>query len=127
MPELSELELILCAGREGRGVEFKRSAKWTLPAVQAKVVRACLALANKQDGGFIAFGLESHANQPLHDLVGMPQEDYASFSQDAVSSVVNTHATPHIDLTVEHLILDKKNFVVIVVREFADYPVICAT
>jgi predicted HTH transcriptional regulator len=119
------LESLLRERREGRGVEFKRAANWATTAVQAKVVRAALAMANKQDGGIIAFGLESRPGQPLHELAGMSRADYDSFTQDAVSSVVNTYASPHIDLTVEHLTFDEKEFVVVVVREFADYPVVC--
>jgi len=56
----------------------------------------------------------------------MTQADYDSFNQDSVSETVNTHATPHIDLTVNHIDMDEKLFVVIVVRQFTDYPVICA-
>ena len=59
-------------------------------------------------------------------IVGMEQSHFESFTQDAVASLVNKHATPHIDLSVEHLLLDGKRVVAILFREFPDYPVICA-
>jgi len=47
-----------------------------------------------------------------------------SFNQDGVSTSINTHATPHIDLSVIHLPLDNQVFVAIEARQFSDYPVI---
>jgi predicted HTH transcriptional regulator len=126
MAERDELETILRSGREGRSTEFKQSMSWDDDATRAKVVRAALALANLRDGGVIAFGLEAQAGSPLLQLIGMPQAHHDSFTQDSVSATVNTHATPYIDLSVEHLPIDGKLFVAIVVRQFSDYPVICA-
>jgi hypothetical protein len=56
----------------------------------------------------------------------MTQADYESFTQDSVSATVNTYAIPHIDLTVEHLVVDEKLFVAIVFRQFSDYPIVCS-
>lgn len=123
---MDELERIIRDSREGLGVEFKRSMSFGDSATQGKVVKAALAFANKRDGGILAFGLERHAPNPLHKITGMLEDDYNSFEQDSVSALVNTHATPHIDLSVEHRLLDEKRIVVIVVREFVDYPTICA-
>jgi len=41
-------------------------------------------------------------------------------------SKVNAHASPSIDLTVHHVVVDEKECVAIEIREFADYPVICS-
>ena len=75
----------------------------------------------------IVFGMDSGRGATAHTLAGMPQEVALSFSQDAVAARVNAHATPHVDLTVEHVDVDQKHAVAIVVRQFADYPVICST
>lgn len=123
-----ELERIIREGRETLGVEFKRSMNWQDDATKAKVVKAALAMANKRDGGVIIFGLTPPAkNAGPHAFSGMTETDYKSFNQDEVMARVNAHASPSIDLTVHHeLGIDEKQCVVIEVREFADYPVICS-
>ena len=123
-----ELERIIREGRETLGVEFKRSMNWQDDATKAKVVKAALAMANKRDGGIIIFGLTPPANNTgPHTFDGMSAADYQSFNQDEVMAKVNAHASPSIDLTVHHDSgIDEKQCVVIEVREFADYPVICS-
>lgn len=123
---MDQLEELLRTRREGLALELKRTMSWDDPATKGKVIRAALAMANLRDGGVLAFGLEQTPPGPLHELIGMAQADHDSFTQDGVTGTVNTHATPHVDLTVEHLRIDDRLFVAIVVRQFADYPVICA-
>lgn len=126
MPEADELERILRTGREGRAAEFKQTLSWAELATRGKVIKWALGTANLADGGVLAFGLQRVDPNPLYELSGMSQADYESFNQDSVSSTVNAHATPHIDLSVLHLPLDNKLFVAVIVRQFLDYPVICA-
>lgn len=123
-----ELERIIREGRETLGVEFKRSMNWQDDATKAKVVKAALAMANKRDGGIIVFGLTPPANNTgPHTFDGMTAADYQSFNQDEVMAKVNAHASPSLDLTVHHESgIDGKQCVVIEVREFADYPVMCS-
>jgi hypothetical protein len=120
------LREMLRGGPESRAREFKQSMSWENPQTVGKVVKWALGAANLQDGGTLAFGLERQG--ALYVPIGMSKSDYDSFDHDAVSSTVNTHATPHIDLSVEHIPLETEErlFVVIAVRQFVDYPVICA-
>jgi predicted HTH transcriptional regulator len=99
---------------------------WSEHSTRGKVLKAALAMANKRDGGILAFGLNKASNQPLYDMVGMKKVEYDSFEQDSVASFVNSHAAPHVDLTVEHLTIDGRLFVAILIREFSDYPIICS-
>src|SRR6266540_6959639 len=108
MPEADELERILRTGREGRAAEFKQTLSWAENATKAKVVKWALGTANLADGGVLAFGLQRVDPNPLYELSGMSQADHDSFNQDSVSTTVNAHATPHIDLSVIHLPLDDK-------------------
>ncbi|HYT05592.1 MAG TPA: ATP-binding protein [Gemmatimonadales bacterium] len=124
--DIRELEQLLREGRESLGVEFKRSMTWADDATKAKVVKAALAIANKRDGGLLVFGMTSPVNAGPHTLDGMTRPDYESFNQDDVMSKVNAHASPSIDLTVHHVVVDGKECVAIEIREFADYPVICS-
>ena len=127
MPPLDELERLILGGREGLSIEFKAGMGWSQPATKGKVVKASLAMANNRDGGVLAFGIELPSGQTTHQVVGMTEDDWGSFSQDAVAAKVNAHATPHIDLSVEHRIIDGKRLVAIVVRQFVDFPIICST
>ncbi|HEX9215905.1 MAG TPA: RNA-binding domain-containing protein [Gemmatimonadales bacterium] len=124
--DVSELEQLLREGHESLGVEFKQSMNWADDATKAKVVKAALAIANKRDGGLIVFGLKPPAKAGSHTLEGMTKPDHDSFNQDNVMGKVNAHASPSIDLTVRHLVMDGKLFVAIEIREFSDYPVICS-
>ena len=126
-PAMDELDRLIFAGREGLTIEFKSGMSWTEASTKAKVVKAALAMANNRDGGVIVFGVEPAEDQPTHLIVGMTEEHWRSFSQDDVTPKVNAHANPHIDLTVEHRTIAGKRLVAIVVRPFADYPVICST
>src|SRR6266704_3595595 len=101
--DVSELEQLLREGHESLGVEFKQSMIWADDATKAKVVKA-----------------------GSHTLEGMTKPDHDSFNQDNVMGKVNAHASPSIDLTVRHLVMDGKLFVAIEIREFSDYPVICS-
>ncbi|MGE0441555.1 MAG: ATP-binding protein [Gemmatimonadales bacterium] len=125
MGSSAELLERLAAKREDPGLELKNAMSWADHATKGKVIRAALAMANKADGGVIAFGYLQGPDQPLHDLVGLSEERWASFTQDAVTSSVNAHAVPYVDLTVEHLTVDDKRVVAIVVRQFQDYPILC--
>lgn len=126
MAESDVLERILRTGQEGLAAEFKKGLSWTDPSTKGKVIRTALAMGNLRDGGVLAFGLERKEPNPLHEMVGMTEGDFESFSQDEVTATVNAHATPHIDLTVQHLKIEQKLFVAVVVRQFADFPIICA-
>jgi len=100
---------------------------WEDDSTKAKVVKAALAMVNKRDGGIIILGLTPPDNAGPHTFDGMSAADYESFNQDDVMAKVNAHASPSIDLTVHHEAgIDGKQCVVIEVREFADYPVICS-
>jgi len=121
-----ELEQLLREGRETLSLEFKQSMNWGAEATKAKVVKAALAIANKRDGGLLVFGLTPPVNAGPHTLDGMTQADHDSFNQDNVMAKVNAHASPSVDLTVHHRVVDGKLCVVIEIREFQDYPVICS-
>lgn len=121
-----DLEELLKSGRETQRVEFKASMAWSDPATQGKVIRAALAMANRRDGGILAFGLDLPDGETTHRIIGMSDAHYESFNQDDVLAAVNAHAAPHIDLTVDRLTIDQKKVVAIIIQEFVDYPVVCA-
>jgi predicted HTH transcriptional regulator len=122
MPDL--VDSLMSNGREERNLEFKQTMNWFDTATKSKVVKSSMAIANLRDGGSIVFGME---RQPDDSYVaaGMKQDDYDSFKQDDVSVEVNNYADPFVDLVVQKVSRDGKRFVIIQIREFLDFPVIC--
>jgi len=125
MPDDSFLDAVIQEGRETRSVEFKRSMNWENEPTKAKVVKACLALANLRDGGVIVFGLTRDPESRRYVVTGMPEDDFRSFDQDGVSSVVNSYASPSIALDVFHHRVDDHQVVAIAVQSFDNVPIIC--
>ncbi|MGQ0825122.1 MAG: AlbA family DNA-binding domain-containing protein [Actinomycetota bacterium] len=110
--------------REQRAFEVKRSGSMTDSAFLARVIRAALAMANRQDGGVIVLGVED--GNPLQ-WTGMTEEDLATWSNpDSFADKLAVYSDPPIafELGVQKD-TDANGFVVIEVEEFVDVPVIC--
>lgn len=110
-------------GREERNLEYKERLDWSKKEDQHKLVKAALAMGNIRDGGVIALGVRADGFP-----VGLAEAEATPFQHDALAPVVNEYAEPYSDLTVTvgHDPDDPDRwFVVIQVREFDEYPVIC--
>lgn len=123
---MDELDRLIQAGLETLGVEFKGPIPWTDPATRGKVLKAALAMANKRDGGVLIIGLSPEQGSDRHVLDGLDQEESVRFNTDDVAAFVNAYSNPNIDLRVERRQIDGHHIAAVVVREFADVPVMCA-
>jgi predicted HTH transcriptional regulator len=121
---MDELDRIIAGRRETLAVELKRRMSWLDPVTKGKVLKAVLALSNLRDGGVLLFGLDRSGGDD-YQLNGLTVEDAAQYTTDDVAAFVNAYADPNINLTVEKRVLDGHNIVAIVVREFAETPVVC--
>jgi predicted HTH transcriptional regulator len=121
-----DIESLLRSGRETQGIEFKGPMSWASTATQSKVIRAALAMANRRDGGLLIFGLEPPTEPGPHRLVGLADEEWRSFTQDGVSAVVNSHVVPHLEVLVDHVVVEGHKLVLVTISEFSDYPAICS-
>jgi hypothetical protein len=119
-----EFQQIISLQHELHGVEFKRPGPRSDGHLLAKVARAFLGMANRRDGGVVVIGVAEVANQL--QLVGVNSADLTTWSYDAVAAGIAPYADPKIDFELEihqHL---GASYVVLVVKEFDDIPVLCA-
>lgn len=115
----------LAFGREQSGVEFKGPGSRTENRqLQAKVIRAMLSMANRRDGGLVIIGVaEDDAGALL--LSGLTDKDLATWNYDDLADAVASYADPSVGFDIEIKNYEGKNYLVIIVNEFEDVPVIC--
>lgn len=123
MPEQSIIDLILHSSEE-RNLEYKRSMCWDNNDTKMKVTKTSMAMANIPDGGVMVFGVDEISSGHF-EPVGMNPDDANSFNQDDVSDFINGYADPFVELKVEKIEYDGRQFVIIQIQEFAELPIIC--
>lgn len=124
-----EFAQLLDLGHETQGIEFKGPFARADKDQFVEVVRAVLGMANRRDGGLVVIGIDEHdegtgSGKKLL-AVGLSTTDREGWDQDAVLSSVNSYADPFVELEVELIEHDGKHFVVLRVREFDEFPVLC--
>ena len=110
------------AGAETRGIEYKSAQPFE--AYKWKLVKACMAMANLRDGGTIVIGV-AEREAGGYDLTGVSPSEEASYSQDALYSLVNRYARPVVSLLLRFVRYQEKQFVGIETEPFDRIPIIC--
>jgi predicted HTH transcriptional regulator len=118
-----DLSSLINRGRELRNLEHKRSVDWGDPAIKAKITKSILGMSNLKDGGYITIGVV----QQGHDFVpvGMTDEHFASWEQDALAKHVANYSDPPTEVYLHKYEENGMKFVIIQVPEFRDLPTIC--
>jgi predicted HTH transcriptional regulator len=124
MTDTTNLEFYIQHRKEERYLEYKRSMVWTNDNTKVEVAKAMMAMSNLRNGGVVVIGMRE-INRGIWEPEDMTHEQIISFTQDDIAQWVNDYAVPAVQFTVEPLLLDDKNFVIIQVREFDSYPAIC--
>lgn len=114
---------ILALGRETAGVEFKGPGQLSNRRLMAQVVRALLAMANRQGGGSVIIGVED--NGVTISPVGLSAVELVSWNFDAVADQIARYADPSVNFGLETKGYNGGRYVVIEVEEFSDIPVLC--
>ena len=114
---------ILALGRETSGVEFKGPGPLSEGRLVAQVVRAVLAMANRESGGIVIIGVED--NESGIDPVGLNNVELASWNYDNVADQLARYADPSVNFELEIRMYNGVRHVVLAVGEFADIPVLC--
>lgn len=130
MRKLSEEQLkgLLEAGYETRNVEFKPPFKWGDPKsiwLQDKVTQAVIAMSNTRSGGQVVIGIEEDTTTNKIKLTGVTEDQLTSFEDyDGLKGHIDGFAGETIfDLCWgEHA---NKKYVIFVVQEFEEKPLIC--
>lgn len=110
--------------KERRNLEFKRSTPWGSSDFKAKIVKSILAFSNVRDGGAIVIGVERQADQ-TYTFKGISQEHLSTYSEDHISSIVAEYADPYAKFILEKAEVDGNTYLIILVSEFDEIPVIC--
>jgi predicted HTH transcriptional regulator len=103
-------------------VDFKESAD--MSALQYKIIRTAMAMANLRDGGVIVIGASER--EETWQLTGILDEHLSSYDVDELVDAVNRFASPPI--AVELVLVpyrDGPRFLAIQVREFGETPIVC--
>lgn len=114
---------ILALGRETSGVEFKGPGPLSNGRLMAQVVRALLAMANRQGGGSVIIGIED--NRGTANPVGLNSDDLHTWTFGAVSDQVARYADPSVSFGLETKEYNGGKYIVIDVEEFSAIPVLC--
>ena len=120
MDEL-QLEHLVKLGREERYLEYKSAAVWD--DLWPQVIKCCLAMANKKDGGFLVVGVKDRKGR--HELVGLDRDQFNTYNADTIRDKVDAHAEPYLEIDVHTPEIDGMRFVVIKIHEFSETPVVC--
>lgn len=123
--DVSQFSELIARGREQRGVEFKGpGSRKSDKHLVAKIVRACLSMANNRDGGIVIVGVDEDSNDVLA-LTGLTENQLKTWKHDELADTLATYADPSISFEVTQLSYQGRSFVAIEVEEFEDIPVLC--
>ena len=110
---------------EPRGLEFKGARPRTDRLFFARVVRACLGMANLRDGGRVIIGVDEQGG--VLDPVGLSDADLATWRYDDIAAGLSTYADPMINFDVHIHEYQGRHFVELEVHEFEELPILCKT
>jgi len=114
---------LLALGYEPRGLEFKGARPRTDRLFFARVVRACLGMANLRDGGRVIVGVDERGG--VLDPVGLSDADLATWRYDDIAAGLATYADPMINFDVHIHEYQGRRFVELEVHEFDELPILC--
>lgn len=119
-----EFEQITSFGREQRGVEFKRGgSRKEDKRLLVKVIRAVISMANTRDGGKVIIGIDEDEDKLI--LNGVNESDLSSWNHDDFADSVAEYAEPTPVFEIQRFSYKHKNYIIIEVDEFIDFPILC--
>jgi predicted HTH transcriptional regulator len=119
LAERVNLALDTCV--ESQGVEFKGSNPWK--TLMGGIIKTACAMGNLRDGGIIVIGVSQRVD--TWEPTGVTEEELKTYDVDKIVDQVNSHISPHVDLTIVTHTRDDKTFLVIHVAPFRDTPLVC--
>lgn len=119
-----QFAVLLALAHERSGVECKGPGLRTDTHLFARVTRAALSMANRRDGGLVILGVDD--SNGVLTPVGLGEEELESWQQyDHVADNFASYADPAISFDLETHEQNSKKFVVLIIHEFEDVPVLC--
>jgi len=111
---------------ESEELDYKAAQNWgrLKRAEKAKFARHCMAMANTK-GGYLVVGVgEDKAGRPRL-YTGLTEKEAKSFDPTDVGNFINRYSDPEVDFDIEKPVVDRKRYVVFVIRRFSSLPHVC--
>lgn len=121
MPRIEELAALIDLGREDRSLEYKESRPWD--DFKNQIAKTALGMANIRDGGTIIIGVSQRSGNLVAE--GMSRNDIDTYEVDDIQAYVNRFADPYVRLEMYIVPRNGQRFIVMVVHEFDEIPVVC--
>ena len=118
-----EFAEIIALGHEARGPKFKGPGARSDRRLFAQVVRAVLGMANRRDGGTVIIGVED--NGGVLGPVGLNENDLITWRYDDIADGIASYADPSVSFYREVKEYNGDQYVVLLVEEFVEIPVLC--
>jgi len=124
LPMKQNLVEILLSGRETKELDYKAPCSWDSNDKNAlcELVKDIMALGNTK-GGYLVIGVSEVPNGWKYE--GLTDEQMKTFETTKVNQFVNKYADPPINVSIQPVNHDGKNFIIISVPQFTDTPHIC--
>ena len=106
---------------EARDLDFKAGVPWSGDH-RVELLQDIVAMANTSGGGVLVIGIEEEHASGLLVRRGVATADLGTWDQTPVSTYVNDHVQPDVDLDVEKHVVDGTALVFVRVREFRHTP-----
>jgi hypothetical protein len=116
----TRIQELLSRLAESLNVEVKRWIDPTAPNGIAKIVRAALALRNR-NGGYLVIGFDDKTLQP--DTSNEPQDVRAAFHVDKIQGMISRYSSEIFEIAVAFAEQDGREYPVIIVPEGIKTPV----
>jgi len=119
-------DLLSILAREESGIEVKGPGSLSDTYFRAKIVRAAIGMSNRRDGGKIIIGLDED-EQPARSFIstGLDPQQLASWQYDQIADAFAEYTEPVIRFDLYTPQYEGKDFVVLQIYEFDEYPVLC--
>lgn len=119
MPSTPEyIKSLIDNPRESLRIEVKGWFNPRIPEGKAKILKACIAMRNRGDGGFLLVGFDNETLAP--SASGVPKNVRAAFHADEVNRLVNGHASERFEVHVHFAELGGQEFPVLEVEGGAE-------
>jgi Putative DNA-binding domain len=124
IPATEELIGIIERNFESKSLDYKGPTSWDTDdkGKCCGLVKDVLAFANTE-GGYIVIGV-SEADQGF-ELTGVTPEQAATFESSALCRFVQNYSDPPINVRVQKVVHQQKNFVILEIPRFSDTPHLC--
>lgn len=109
---------------ESDNIDAKGPMTWDGAEESAGLAKDIAAFANSRDGGVLVIG--KHERSPgQFDLNGVSEDQARSFETTKVATWINNRFAPAVRLVCQRVEHEGSTFIVILVSEFEDIPILC--